>query len=111
MEELKNELLRYIPNLITGIRDMVYFFHEGNNHAGYALLNKIIEGLAWISQAYAGLSTDKSEEITNGLNGMLNQINGALVEKDTVLVADLFEYEVIAILEDILKDCRAKQYN
>jgi hypothetical protein len=110
MEEIKNELLIYIPKLTNAIRDMSQLFQTDRAEKGMELLFEIIDGIDWVSTACTGLSDQISEYIVT-LNGFLGEINENLAIRNYVMIADIFEYEVIGILNNIYKITSAKSFH
>lgn len=100
MNELKNEVISYIPKLITGIREVVDCFNQGNIDNALKNLNGIINGLDWTITAINQLMFDHLQYITE-FNGYINEINTSLSSKDYILAADIFEYEIIGLLEKV----------
>ena len=109
MDELRNELLNYLPKLIEGINDLVDCLHIEDNKQAFKLLRQIIEGMDWASRAYSGVS-NSSDGIAE-LNRSLLQATEALNKRDYVLVADLFEYEIIEVLKKFKDNLIKVNYN
>lgn len=110
MDEVRNEMINYLPRLVNGIKEMVTFFHSQKISNGLNMLSQIIEGLDWVAKAY-GLIPGNNPQHISGLNNMLYEINNALTNKDYVLTADIFEYEIISILENIQNETNKSASN
>lgn len=98
MDELKNELLEYLPRLLDGLEDMSRKFQMGQVENALSMLSDTTEGIDWVCQAFNALLPEKSIYI-NGINAQLYEINNSLNNKDFVMVADLFEYEINPLLK------------
>jgi predicted nucleic acid-binding Zn-ribbon protein len=100
--ELKIETLQtayeYIENLKSGIEDLVDRYREGNETS--ELFLDVIEGLRWIIEVMSLTKDIQVGEIDdNQLKEKVREMLQALENKDNNLLADLFEYEVVEILE------------
>ena len=107
MEEIKNELLMYLPRLISGISSLSKNFHMEQLDKAKAMLADAIEGIEWVCRAFSALLPHKANYI-NAVNAQLLEINDSLENRNYVMVADLFEYEIIPVLqrmkEEIMND-------
>jgi len=107
-EAIVNETLleskRYIQVLIHHLNLYLQYSNEGKSNEANELLIKLAEGLDWQFRALELLS-DKLKSAINKeeTQEILTQINSAILNRDNVLLKDLFEYELIPILERDLK--------
>ncbi|SHI42352.1 hypothetical protein SAMN02745163_00227 [Clostridium cavendishii DSM 21758] len=92
----------YLFNLKAGIEKVVSFFEGGEYGNGCALIPLIADGIEYISEMVRLTDDvlDKCKDVEN-LNGFLGEIVEAIDSEDFVLVGDLFNYEVLPIVEDI----------
>lgn len=92
----------YLDNLIGGIKKVVNYIEQGEEGKGIELIPTIADGIEWLLSAI-----NLTQEVHKGsvgignLNGKLEEVVDALENEDYVLVGDLFNYEILPILEDI----------
>lgn len=92
----------YMVNLITGIEKAVEYFQSGEERKGCELISPITEGIQWMSDALTATKHMHKQDIDlNDMNGKLSDIVEALVNEDYILIGDLFQYELIPLIEDI----------
>lgn len=95
-----------IEEVIISANECIKAFRSGNDALGY---RKIIEFIEKIQMIFEDLEKDKnvSNEVIinfiNDINSILSQVNETLVTKDTVLTADLLEFELVPLIGS-LKD-------
>lgn len=97
-------LKKSTENLILAIRLASDILCEGEVNEGMKLVAQISEGLVYLNSFI--LSTDKiygEFDSYEELNDNLVEIISAMENKDYILVADIFNYEIIPILEDIIR--------
>lgn len=91
----------YAGSLLSAINTTVEFIRSGDLQKGLQLIGDICEGLQWEINAVALLKDELIEKIDPGsINENLLGIVTAMENSDYVLVCDILEYEVIAVLED-----------
>ena len=91
----------YMQKLYGGIQEAVDCYRINDNATGIQLTVQITEGLQWLIEALQGtLDIQKEPVEINELNDVLLEIVDALENEDTVLLADLFEYELLEKLQD-----------
>lgn len=105
MENKKEVLItayNYIEDLKNGIENLSNAINGGNDEKGVKLIPLICDGLNWLTQVI-----NLTEDIHSGdvsiveLNEKLEEIIEALENEDYILVGDLFNYEIIPILDEI----------
>lgn len=98
--ESYNEYLNILP---AGCRSIVTFLREGNNKEALKLILQFSEGVSWLCDVNILL-------VRNGVNNplriekiheFLEEINGSIEIQDFLLVADIFEYELIQFFENV----------
>lgn len=115
MDNIVNETIEslrdYIPKLISAGQELVNNLQSGNEAKAFSAMPQIIEGLEWAFQAVEGIKKlGKAREIElTDVNSKFNEVINALEVKDYVLLADLFEYEIIPILENWLENINIEQ--
>ncbi|MGX8796344.1 hypothetical protein ACR6HW_09710 [Fusibacter sp. JL298sf-3] len=97
-QELKMTMLEYLPNFIKGVDQIVLWIHEGNELEAIEALKDAVEGLSWLIEAKSLVDVSHSEEEMNALNTHLRGITEALVDGDTIMIADLLEYELKPVM-------------
>ena len=101
MNNLKDVLIL----AITKIEEVTDLLYKQKNNEGYALLNSaLINVTAAIDQLFAykiennSLNIDENKLISN-----LTEAMHAMEEKDTVLLADILQYEIVEQFKTIVK--------
>ena len=99
---------KYMYNLKKGIQSVVEKFQGGMENDALNLLPFVIDGLQWMAQVIT-LTKDvqKGEINLFKFNSKLKEVVEAIENEDYVLIGDLFEYEIIPMLEDthkVIKD-------
>jgi len=105
MENKREALItayNYIDNLKNGIEDLSNAINGGNDEKGIKLIPSISDGLDWLTQVI-NLTADvhMGDVSINSLNEKLEEIIEALDNEDYILVGDLFNYEIMPILDEI----------
>ncbi|CAI3628958.1 MULTISPECIES: hypothetical protein [Clostridium] len=109
----ENEILKsvndYLYNLKEGIKSVSELIQSGKEYEAVNLIVKVSDGLEWINEA---LNCTKDYNLNNlnlnEINGFIGEICEALENEDFILVSDLFNYEIIPILEklhDSIRKC------
>lgn len=101
IHETIGSLGEYLPILIEGCKEISRDLQTGNEAGGLDRLPLVLEGLQWVVDAVDGiknngetLGVDEKALMTH-----FKEMEGALEIGDYVLLADLFEYEIVPILE------------
>lgn len=95
----------YMVNLIKAIEKAVEYFQSGEDRKGCELIIPITEGMQWMSDALMVTKDIHKQDVNlEDMNEKLNEIVEALENGDFVLIGDLFQYELIPMLEDIQKN-------
>lgn len=103
MKEMLETLLsayEYIPKLYEGIQTVISQYRESKIIEANEMIVAITEGLQWLTEAI-DLTRDAQKEAINifEINDSIAEIIEALENEDTVLLADLLEYELLEKLE------------
>ncbi|MBN1057670.1 hypothetical protein FDC27_07115 [Clostridium botulinum] len=104
--EKKIEFLKvtseYIIQLEKNIEEIVKILQGTEYKEGIKALNSVIEGINLVAIAVENTKELHKKEISlNKLNEKLNEIVQALENEDNILMADLFQYELLPIIENI----------
>lgn len=105
VKEIFETLNGYLPKLINASEQIGYHIQSNNDVEAVELLQEFIDGLNWVISVVTHLNR-LGYEInidSNSLNEYLLQIENAIQSKDSVLISDLFEYEIAPILTDWLE--------
>jgi len=105
MSELIRETIEtcieYIPKLIAGAGRATTLFRGQDASAGMELILPVFDGLEWVMTAIAktdGAGGESGIDIGE-LSKHFIELTDALEKQDTTLTADLFEFEVIPVLQ------------
>ena len=92
----------YIDNIKIGIQDLVYKISSGEENNGMKLISPAVDGMQWLINIIS-LTSDlhKGSVSIGNMNEKLEEIIEALENEDYVLTGDLFNYELLPILDDI----------
>ncbi len=105
--ELERETLKtaneYMNNLISGVKYSVELLYGGNETEGFSMIPSICEGIQWITQVLV-LTGNKNKDLVDILFKKLEEIVESFENKDYILVADLLNYELLQVLEEIKMD-------
>lgn len=110
MQEIKNQLISYLPKLIIGINDIAIEFHSNRAENGFKILEQAIEGIDWSCTAYLSLLNEGNGDI-DSLNLVLNEFNKALAQKNYLGAGDILEYEVVPIISTMHNRISAIHFN
>lgn len=97
----------YLNNLEGGIHQVVEAFQQEDENKGCSLIPLVADGINWIVDVI-NLSRDiQKEDIdVSQINEKLEEVVEAIENEDYILVGDLFEYEVLPIIEEVHKKIR-----
>ncbi len=99
MERLRETL----PEILKNIEQITESFYQQKNNEGYQKLIEVIDSLSQVSAYLAGLEqTTEIVEKNKALLDSLNEATEALINKDSILLADIFKYDVAEILKELL---------
>jgi hypothetical protein len=105
-----NQIDEYLHKLKDGIEETVDLFRTGETNKANKMYQQIIEGLDWYIQVTTKilslLNTEglkkKGNNKLNDLNEILGEIMEAQENEDTVLIADILEYEISRYIEEFM---------
>ncbi|MGG7174133.1 hypothetical protein ACQPV1_12490 [Clostridium neonatale] len=106
MNKEKIEVLQtandYMNNLKDGIVNLANMIQEGKEQEAITIIPQVVDGIEWVVQVITLTKEVQKNEIgVEALNDQLQEIIEALENEDYILVGDLFNYEILPILEDI----------
>ncbi|KGR83798.1 hypothetical protein [Lysinibacillus odysseyi] len=102
--EIVNEYYKYISKIPTGLQYISDNLRTDNVPLALDEILNFSEGLSWITKVEhilieQGVNTHLNKQ---QLDNFLNLINEGLEKQDFVLVADIFEYEILPYFEQFL---------
>ncbi|MCI1477729.1 MAG: hypothetical protein LKH93_00305 [Clostridium beijerinckii] len=97
----------YLENLLGGVKKVVNYIEQGEEEKGIDLIQPIADGIEWLLSAVNLTQEAHKGSVEIGqINEKLGEVVDALENEDFVLVGDLFNYEILPILEDIQNNIR-----
>ena len=94
-KEILTTVDSYLYNLKNGIKQICDLIQEGKEYEAINILPQAAEGLQWVDEALNATEASHNGKLT------LEEINEALENEDYILVGDIFNYEIIPILENL----------
>lgn len=97
----------YLNNLEGGIYQVVEAFQQEDENKGCSLIPLIADGIKWIVDVVNLTRDIQKEDIDiSQIDEKLEELVEAIENEDYILVGDLFEYEVLPIIEEVHKKIR-----
>ncbi|MFS0817756.1 hypothetical protein ABC382_12290 [Lysinibacillus sp. 1P01SD] len=95
---------QYIQKVPRGAMYIVENFRNENINAALNAVSDFSEGTLWLSEISTLLNSNQVSVIfdVTKINDFLIEINEGLNKQDYLLVADIFEYEIIPFFEQLL---------
>lgn len=102
--EIVDEYYKYIAKIPAGLQNIADSLRSDNVQTALNEILNFSEGITWIKQMEEILSDQGVNTNLNKqqLEGYLNLINEGLEKQDFVLVADIFEYEMLPYFAQIV---------
>ena len=92
-----------IKELISQIEEITEFFYQQKNNSGYQKLIPVIDSLTKVVDEISELEQESSlVEKKDRFKGILNDAMEAMVNNDTILLADILKYDISEILTEVL---------
>lgn len=102
--ELLKTTSEYILNLKYSIAQVIEYLQSDKEANGLSLIGDIANKLSLLFEAIESTKDYQKQEINlEELNEKLSEIVVAMENGDTILIGDLFKYELIPILDNIQK--------
>ena len=100
--EILKTTSEYLVNLKGGIENLVVLMNEEKEQQACGIIPEIADGVGWVLNV-TNLTSDILGEVENldEINNFLTEIVEALENEDYILVSDLFNYEILPILENL----------
>jgi len=98
---------KYLYNLRNGVVKLVELMQAEKEQEAILLIPEISDGITWIMNA-VDLTRDihKNEIGTSLINEHLESIIEGLENEDYILIGDIFNYEIIPILDKVHDEIR-----
>ena len=98
--EVLRTAYEYINKLTQGTLEAAEYFHSGQEDKGFQSVSLIADGILWLVGAIELTRRVQKQEIkTEGIMAKINEINEAMQKNDTVLIADLLEFEIVPVFQ------------
>ncbi|WP_050606984.1 hypothetical protein [Clostridium niameyense] len=92
----------YMENLKKGINTLIEYIQLEEENRAFSLIPSISEGIGWIMEVINLTSDIQKEPIDISImDEKLEEIVQAIENEDYVLIGDLFNYEILPILNDV----------
>lgn len=90
----------YLQRLYSGLNTAVGYFRVGEITKGYELIQGAVAGLEWLTEVVT-LTQDILVEAVdiNSFKETIGEIIDAIENEDSILIADILEYELMEQLE------------
>lgn len=97
----------YLSNLELGINQVVEAFQQQDENKGCSLIPLVADGIKWVVDVVNLTRDVQIEEIDiSQIDEKLGEVVEGIENEDYILVGDLFEYEVLPIIENVHKQIR-----
>ena len=100
-KEIVVELKAYLPRFISGLKEIIKWFHQGEEEKALKNMSHVVEGTEWIIEVLNLTNELYYQPIdTKQINPFLLKVNEGLERSDSLLIADILEYEITPIIEE-----------
>lgn len=101
-KELLITVDQYLYNLKNGIKNISNLIQEGREHESFNFIAHVADGLEWVDEALNATKKYHNNELAlDKMNSFIEEISEALENEDYILVSDLFNYEIMPIIENL----------
>jgi len=98
--EVLKTAAEYLVKLKQGVKSIAEFYESGDYNSGSKVVLDAVDGFQWIIQVVALTKDELKQEIDeNELKDKFSEVVEAMENEDYILTGDLFQYEVLPILE------------
>ncbi|MDH4618255.1 hypothetical protein [Brevibacillus sp. AY1] len=104
VDEVMDSLSGYLSNVLPQLESLSKEFYQDPEPKTWVEFSELIEGLQWINQALNFLQEKNVvtlEELVSSLDSSIVNLLQAIEVTDTILVADIINYEISDILNQI----------
>ncbi|GAA0782648.1 hypothetical protein [Hathewaya limosa] len=97
----------YLYNLENGINQLVEAFQQEDNNKGCSIIPLVADGIKWIVDI-VNLTRESQPNFIDisMIDEKLDEVVEAIENEDYILVGDLFNYEILLIIENIHKEIK-----
>lgn len=97
----------YLYNLENGINQLVEAFQQENNNKGCSIIPLVADGIKWIIDI-VNLTRESQPNFIDIsiIDEKLDEVVEAIENEDYILVGDLFNYEILPIIEKIHEEIK-----
>lgn len=90
-----------VDSILISAKESVDAFGAGDNGLGYNKIIELIEKMQdfIVALSNIGSSDEDLKKYIMKLNSILMDINQALINRDSILVSDIIEFELIPVIE------------
>jgi hypothetical protein len=112
VEETLLSTMEYLERVIPAIRELTNEFYGIPTAVSWAELEQVIEGLQWLNHISEALQRRNQEEyspfiaLIDSVNNISAELEGALQDRDHVLIADILSYEILQKLTSMKHEVR-----
>ena len=103
VHESIESLKEYLPNLIAGTEVTLDLFNKQLEGDAFNTLGQVINGLQWtfgiVNLTHKTLEQMAVTVDATRITEVTTELEGAMVNKDIVLIKDLLEYEILEIIQ------------
>jgi hypothetical protein len=94
--------------LLNGMDEMTELFYQNKVQEGFLILNVFIEKLEKLLAEISSYQIENNRKVVDEekLLGSVGEAFQAMQEQDSVLLADLFNYDIKEQLEQVLGNCQ-----
>lgn len=97
----------YLNNLECGIKQLVKAFEEQDDNKGCSLIPLIADGIKWVIDVVELTRNSQPNPVdVSMIDEKLDEVVDAIENEDYILVGDLFNYEILPIIEGIHEDIK-----
>nr|WP_144921558.1 hypothetical protein [Paenibacillus bovis] len=113
VKQFINDLLlsakEYIRRAKPEIDSLSDEFYQNPTHESWHKFTQLLEGIQWINQVIQTIDTTKEKpknwmnyiDLISTLDSELKNMEEAIENSDSVLIADLIKYEILSIIESL----------
>lgn len=105
--EALNTANEYLDNLKNGINKLVSYIDNEEEDKACAIISMIADGIDWLIKVVKLTSEVHEGKVSlDGIEEKLGEVADAIENEDYILVGDLFNYEIMPILEEAHKQIK-----
>ena len=95
----------YLFKLKKGVTDIYEFINNNEEKRAFNLISYVAEGIGWVIDVISLTKDAQNKEINiDDINEHIDAVVEGMENEDYMLVGDIFNYEILPILERVHKD-------